>query len=265
MSNKHHHKRFASYVGGFAAFAAEPLRRPTMWLLLLARAANSGCACLEGKNPMGRKENYQRRNAEIGKMKIVQKIIKKVRERRAKKYSALFENFVPFGSTVLDIGAGRGFIAKNISKKRKAKITLLDVIDFNQINLPFVLYDGKTIPFAAHSFDISLLISVLHHCDKPERILGEAIRVSKSRVIIFEELYENFWQKKLQSFLDILFNLFQLFRPPRENMPFNFKRASEWQAIFKRFNLKIIEQKKFKLFGIFPRALFVLEIPPLGH
>ncbi len=41
-------------------------------------------------------------------------------------------------------------------------------------------------------------------------------------------------------------------------MPFNFKKESEWQAIFKKFNLRIIFQKKFKLFGIFPRALFIV-------
>ena len=163
------------------------------------------------------------------------------------------------GSMVLDIGAGRGFIAKNIFEKRKAKVTLLDVIDFNQTKLPFVLYNGKKIPFFDNSFDVSLLITTLHHCDEPDNVLSEAIRVSKLRVIIFEELYENFWQKRSQFFLDILFNFLQLISPPRENMPFNFKKESEWRAIFKKFNLRIVEQKKFKLFGIFPRALFILE------
>ena len=176
-----------------------------------------------------------------------------------KKYSALFENFIPFGSKVLDIGAGRGFIAENIAKKRKVKITLLDVIDFNQTDLPFVLYDGKRIPFSNNSFDVSLLICMFHHCDNPENVLKEAIRVSKSRLIVIEDRYDNWWQKKLLIFLDILFNLPHFIKPPRENMPFNFKKDSEWQAIFRKFNLKIVEQKKFKFYGIFLRFLFVLE------
>lgn len=192
-------------------------------------------------------------------MKIVKEIIKKRRKKRAGKHSALFENFIPFGSKVLDIGAGRGFIAKDIAEKRKVDVTLLDVVNFNQTNLPFVLYNGETIPFSENSFDVSLLITVLHHCDEPENVLSEAIRVSKSRLIIIEDVYRSFWGKKYIIFLDTLFNLPCLIKQPRENMPFNFKTESEWRTIFKNFNLKIVYQKRFKLFGIFPRCLFVLE------
>ena len=176
-------------------------------------------------------------------------------------FSALFESYVPLNSKVLDIGAGGGYIAKNISKSRNAKVTLLDIIDFNHTDLPLILYDGKDIPFSGNNFDISLLISVLHHCENPKRVLSETARVTKLRLIVFEELYENFWQRKFQCLADILFNFFYIFKPAkeRENMPFNFKKKSEWENIFKSLGLQIIYQKNFKLLGILPRVIFVLE------
>ncbi len=54
----------------------------------------------------------------------------------------------------------------------------------------FAVYDGKTIPFAAHTFDIVFIAAVLHHIDhsQHEGIIKEMFRVLKpgGRLYLFE-------------------------------------------------------------------------------
>ena len=80
--------------------------------------------------------------------------------------------------SVLDVGSGRGYIAKEISKDGK-KVQCLDVKDLNLTDLPLKIYDGKKIPFRAKSFDTVLVCYVLHHVDNPISLLKECARVAK--------------------------------------------------------------------------------------
>jgi len=183
---------------------------------------------------------------------LVERIIK----RRTKWIVDSFDNFIGKGERILDIGAGGGWISKEIQKRKKTDIILLDIADFNQTDLKLTLYNGKKIPFPDNSFDAVFLNFVLHHAKNPLEVLKEAKRVSRSRIVIFEDTYNSFFGKTGLYFWDIISNLHSfLVKPFKEKMSFNFKKVSEWEKIFKDFNLKIFFEKKHR----FQKLLFILN------
>ena len=170
-----------------------------------------------------------------------------------------FASFVEKGDRVLDIGAGGGWIGKNISIAKEARVTLLDVADMNRTDLPLLVYDGKRMPFPDASFDDSLLLFVLHHCEDPLQVLSEAVRVSRKRVIIFEDTFRTPLEKFLACVNDWVSNSpFFLANPFKMNMPFHYRRVEEWEDIFQKFSLKVKFKKITKHF-ITRHALFILE------
>ena len=167
--------------------------------------------------------------------------------------------FVPKGDSVLDIGAGGGWIGKQLENSCGARVTLLDVADMNRTNLPLQVYDGKRMPFVDSSFDTSLLLFVLHHCQDPLAVLSEAVRVSKKRLVVFEDTFRNPFEKFLCGLNDWISNSpFFLANPLKMNMPFHYRRVTEWEDIFKKFSLKVMFKKETKHF-ITRHVLFILE------
>jgi ubiquinone/menaquinone biosynthesis C-methylase UbiE len=169
------------------------------------------------------------------------------------------ERFIDKGDQVLDIGAGGGWIAKNISISRGAEVTLLDVEDLNRTDLPLRVYDGQNVPFPDASFDDSLLLFVLHHCEDSIRVLLEAARVSRKRIIIFEDTFHTPFEKFLTCVNDWISNSpFFLSNPSQMNMPFHYRRVEEWEDIFQKFSLKM-KFKKVTAHLITRHVLFILE------
>lgn len=108
---------------------------------------------------------------------------------RAKILANLIQEYIPSKSLVLDIGCGNMLISKVLRDRIGICVRGIDVIDMNLTNLPHQIFDGKKIPFSGNSFDVSLLIGVLHHVEDQQILLEEAKRVTGGRVIIFEDVY----------------------------------------------------------------------------
>ena len=151
----------------------------------------------------------------------MRKLIENIIRKRTERIVNTFDGFINQGEKVLDIGAGGGWIGKEIKKRKGANIALLDIIDFNRSCLKLTLYDGKNIPFSDNNFDVSLLIFTLHHCLDPLKILKEAKRVTKDKVIIIEDIPSSRSNKAFLCFWDIITNLSSLVKPPGENIFFN--------------------------------------------
>lgn len=94
------------------------------------------------------------------------------------------------GARVLEVGAAESWIGGMLKADDPSRdVQLLDVVDLNRTDLPLTLYDGHTIPFPDDHFDTTLVMMVLHHCDDPERVLQEAARVTRGRLIVTESVY----------------------------------------------------------------------------
>lgn len=174
----------------------------------------------------------------------------------------MFNDIGPYlktGESVLDIGAGGGWTGELISKEKKVDMQLLDVEDFNRSKLPLALYNGKNIPFADNSFDTSLLLFVLHHCTEPLLVLKDAIRVTKKRIIIYEDTYTSSFGRVLAGINDFISN-FPLFitNPMKMNMPYNYRKVPDWERVFENLGLKVISKKTTTHF-MTKHVLFVLE------
>ncbi len=97
---------------------------------------------------------------------------------------------------VLKVGYGLGFASYFIRLFNKDISNLDIVINPDSLNGNEVkIYDGKTIPFLEKSFDTVICTYTLHHAETPESLFAELYRVSKSKVIVIEETYKNFFQK----------------------------------------------------------------------
>jgi SAM-dependent methyltransferase len=98
----------------------------------------------------------------------------------------LFKPYIEGIDSVLDIGTGTSIpihiVAENFPEVR---YNTVDVVDIRKRKkLPFVIYDGKNLPFDNSEFDVSILNETLHHCEDPDSVLIEARRVAKSIYVI---------------------------------------------------------------------------------
>ncbi|MBU0974419.1 class I SAM-dependent methyltransferase [Patescibacteria group bacterium] len=157
----------------------------------------------------------------------------------------------------LVVGAGNMLVSKYISLNSIIKINGLDVIDMNLTNLPHTIFEGQKIPFKNNSYDFSMLIGVLHHIEKQDNILMEVKRVSKKRIIIFEDTYKSNIEKQWVKLRDVLGNI-----PEELNMNFalNFNSEKDWEKKFKKMGLEIEYKKSFFNFlRLTHHTLYVLK------
>jgi SAM-dependent methyltransferase len=66
--------------------------------------------------------------------------------------------------------------------------------------------DGVTLPFKDRAFDVVMLINVLHHAADPGRLLHEAYRVARQRLIVKDHVAGSWIEYQKLAFLDVLGN-----------------------------------------------------------
>lgn len=160
---------------------------------------------------------------------------------------------------MLDIGAGGGWPGELISKEKGISMQLLDVEDFNRSKLPLTLYDGKNIPFSDNSFDSSLLIFVLHHCKDQLSVLQETIRVTKKRIIVYEDTYTSSFGRTFACINDFIANSpFFLTNPLKMNMPYSYREVQDWERVFQELGLSV-KFKRVTTHLMTKHVLFVLD------
>jgi SAM-dependent methyltransferase len=94
------------------------------------------------------------------------------------------------------------------------------------------VFDGVTLPFADHSFDICVLADVLHHATDVSTLLSEAARVSRSNVLIKDHLDENLWDNVTLRCMDWVGN-----RPHGVKLTYNYQSREQWSALFAKCGL----------------------------
>jgi len=133
---------------------------------------------------------------------------------------------------VLDLGAAEGYVGEAIHHRTGAEVTLADVENMNRTKLPHVCYDGRRLPFDDGAFDAVVLYFVLHHCEDPEQVFAEALRVSSGRLIVVESVYRTEQELKRLTTLDRLANRIRSLGVMRGQEPFlRFRKADEWKEL----------------------------------
>ena len=159
-------------------------------------------------------------------------------EVRAEKIVLLFENQIPLGSRILDLGGGWGFYAGPL-RMRGHEHLVLDVVNPGYQKAPVVLYDGSRIPFPDQSFDVTILITMLHHVPDPQALFKEVRRVTRHKVVIVEDLYHHgvgrFWTICRDRLLNMEFM----------THPHQFRKDDEWRKFFRVAGFEVSSFKSF--------------------
>ena len=158
-------------------------------------------------------------------------------EKRAEFFAKRFEPFLPAGSRVLDIGGGWGFYAEPLAR-RGHHLTVLDVVKPGYQKSPVVVYDGGRFPFADKSFDVSLLVTMLHHVPDPPAIIREAGSVTKRALIVVEDLYHHALGRFWTVLRDRFYN-FEFFGHPCQ-----FRKKKEWVELFSQLGYRLITEEE---------------------
>lgn len=193
-------------------------------------------------------------SSKIRKNKFVRDILNFIWGDRA---SAIIEEIKPFitkKDRIMDLGSGLCDVTHTL-RGRNYNITAVDIKDLSVFeDLIPIVYDGRKLPFPDDSFDICLLLDMLHHTPNPENIIMEAKRVSK-KLIIMENIYQGTRQKYLSFIMDSVTNM-EFFDHPHTN-----KTDTAWKEIFKKFNLHLISAQHHKFWRFFLAATYYLEKP----
>lgn len=192
-------------------------------------------------------------------MNIVDLLIRPVGGKwRIRSYVNFLDKILKKDKTLLDYGAGDCSVAEYIQESYGVKVTPIDVVDYNHTNLKLIIYDGKHLPYKDNSFDSVLVMFVLHHVVDQISVLREIIRVTKNKIIIFEDTPKNKMERFVWKFWDWILNLGH-----DVNMTYSARTVGDWEEVFKLLNLKIIEKKNlrvnFPILKMYQQTLFILE------
>ncbi len=140
---------------------------------------------------------------------------------------------VPPRAAVLDIGCGDGTIGSLIAKLRPdVSIQGVESLVRPECKIECRAFDGSSLPFPDDSFDVCLFVDVLHHTQDPAILLHEAVRVSRSFVLLKDHLDENNFDHLTLRFMDWVGN-----RPHGVVLTYNYQSRAEWEEYFLRCGL----------------------------
>ncbi len=177
-------------------------------------------------------------------------------DRRAENLVSIFREFIPRRARVLDVGGAWGFYVEPLKRFLGCEVTVLDVREPSFRKAPVVVYEGEKMPFPDRSFDVTLLITMLHHVPSPQRVLAEAKRVTRGVVIVVEDLYRH-WAGRVWTVLRDSFYNFEFFGHPR-----HFMKKEEWIRCFEDLGFQVEFQKEIytSLLGLrILNGIFVLK------
>src|SRR5258707_1363295 len=151
-----------------------------------------------------------------------------VSERRTRILAEMLEAQIPQRASVLDIGCGDGSIGSLIAQLRSdVSIQGVEFLVRPECKIECRLFDGSSLPFPDGSFDVCLFVDVLHHTQDPAILLHEAVRVSRSFVLLKDHLDENIFDHLTLRFMDWVGN-----RPHDVVLTYNYQSRADWEEDF---------------------------------
>src|SRR5229473_3140241 len=154
--------------------------------------------------------------------------------RRTRVLAEMLASQIPPRAAVLDIGCGDGTIGSLIAKLRPdVSIQGVEFLVRPECKIECRAFDGSSLPFPDASFDVCLFVDVLHHTQDPAVLLREAVRVSRSFVLLKDHLDENLLDDMTLRFMDWVGN-----RPHGVVLTYNYQSRKEWAEHFSERGLQ---------------------------
>ncbi|MGO9590785.1 MAG: class I SAM-dependent methyltransferase [Candidatus Acidiferrales bacterium] len=152
---------------------------------------------------------------------------------------------IPPRAKVLDVGCGDGTIDDLIAQQLPGvSIEGIDVLVRATAKIPVRFFDGVRIPYADSSFDVVMLVDVLHHTDDPLLLLQEAQRVGKM-ILVKDHFRKGFLAGPTLRFMDWVGNAHQ-----GVALPYNYWSEKQWDDALNALGLKRAE--KVASLGLYP-------------
>jgi SAM-dependent methyltransferase len=152
---------------------------------------------------------------------------------------------IPPNARVLDVGCGDGLLDYLIMQKRPdIDLHGNDVLVRDKTYIPVGRFDGQVIPYPNASFDVVMLVDVLHHTADPMILLREAARVADKALVIKDHTRNGFLAGPTLRFMDWLGNA-------RHGvaLPYNYWPQEKWFEAFATLGLTIgAWEKKLSLY-----------------
>lgn len=104
---------------------------------------------------------------------------------RAERLQAAISRQIGRASSLLDVGAGDGVIAKSVGEAVRAeRVEGVDVVLRDSRVITVRKYDGLRLPYEDGAFEAVTITDVLHHCEDAAAVLRECLRVASRLVVI---------------------------------------------------------------------------------
>jgi SAM-dependent methyltransferase len=166
------------------------------------------------------------------------------RERRRRKVGRAYDmaleiaRVIPYGSDILDVGCGNGFITHHLSAMLGGSALGIDLGNSAEAPIDYRHYDAARFPAPAKSFDAVLLCYVLHHAQEVSVVLEEVRRVLRDGglAIVYEDIPERPWDK------GVCWIHNQQWRG--RTGPCTFRSDSEWRVLFKSMGFEIMAARR---------------------
>ena len=172
--------------------------------------------------------------------------------RRVNVLSKRLSEQIPKNADVLDVGCGDGSIASEIHRLRPdVTVRGIDVLVRPVTKIKVMPFDGITFPFENNTFDVVMFVDVLHHTEEPERLLREALRVSRSYVLLKDHCRDGLFAQHTLRLMDWVGNASH-----GVSLPYNYWSEKHWKAELHKLGMKA-EEWTNKL-GLYPFPLSLL-------
>jgi SAM-dependent methyltransferase len=158
---------------------------------------------------------------------------KVVSDRRVRVLADILASQMPRDASVLDVGCGNGKIGSLLAANRRdLSIEGVEVATRPGCLIPCHSFDGMHLPFADGTFDVCMVVDVLHHTDDICLLMREVARVSRSFVLIKDHICENKLDRNILKVMDWVGN-----RPHGVRLTFNYQSHLAWTRHFAECSL----------------------------
>ncbi len=116
------------------------------------------------------------------------------------------------GARVLDVGGAEGDVARalegalakgRVRGEGAGRVVVADPgLVAHPDGVPGIQADGGALPLPDRSFDTVVLSFVLHHARDPDRVLAEALRVARRRVVVLESTFRGPVERRILEEVD---------------------------------------------------------------